>query len=138
MDRCIFRRPCKRRSPECNQQDRNGEKGVKAACAQGGRFRIVAPPVATRSCFCRLRSPSIRGRIDAEIVLDKPPAGLEHDWHLDKVRLKPGSGREGVELFLPDGRSTARWDGFVAPAALGAALRGMLGVPDPFAAASPR
>jgi hypothetical protein len=78
------------------------------------------------------------GRIDAEIVLDKPPAGLEHDWHLDKVRLKPGSGREGVELFSPDGRSTARWDGFVAPAALGAALRGMLGVPNPFAAASPR
>ena len=108
------------------------QKGINAACAQGGRFRIVATSAGRdQVVFLQAALAQYPGRIDAEIVLDKPPAGLEHDWHLDKVRLKPGSGREGVELFSPDGRSTARWDGFVAPAALGAALRGMLGVPGP-------
>ena len=61
---------------------------------------------------------------------------LAHDWDLGDIRIRSGSGQPAIDLFSPDGRSIGHWEGFVAPAVLGRALRGSLGVPNPFAASA--
>jgi hypothetical protein len=85
-----------------------------------------------------------RHALDAVVAYEdgaEAVANLRHDWHLGDVDLlaAPAAARAGAAfsaagvpttvLVSPEGQVVRRWEGFVAPAALGLALRHHLGAP---------
>jgi hypothetical protein len=85
-----------------------------------------------------------RHALDAVIAYEDYAGGLanlRHDWHLGEVGLltAAATARAGAAfpaarvpvlvLVSPEGDVVRRWEGFVAPAALGLALRHHLGAP---------